>query len=236
MELSHDEHREDICFLCPSAEPPGCGPHTALITHPHTSCQGPFSDFLRIKSTLIPPSIPARNPNYSSWKLLCTIALIPTSPASWRSLEKLREEQDRTPLLSPCSADSRQSPEAQGQGTEEGTLPQPGSEALSKEEGKAPERRDVVITAIDGTNWPAPHFLRQLVSRKSEFQALGAPTEPFCWGWGRQHSCWAGGSDTAQGPASLCDWRPPSHQMSSSAHQPQSWAQPGISPKGLSTQ
>lgn len=120
MELSHDERREDICFCCPSAEPPGRGPHTTLITHPHTSCQGPLSDCLRIKSTLTPPSIPARNPNYSSGKFLCTIALIPTSPASWRSLEKPREEQDRTPLLSACSAHSRQSPEAQGQGQRRG--------------------------------------------------------------------------------------------------------------------
>lgn len=195
MELSHDECREDICFRCPSAEPPGRGPHTALITHPHTSCQGPLSDCLRIKSTLTPPSIAARNPNYSSGKLPCTIALIPTSPASWRSLEKPREEQDRTPLLSACSADSRQSPEAQGQGTEEGTLPQPGSEALSREEGRALERRGVVITAVDGTNWPAPHFLRQWVSRKSEFQALEALLNPFAGGgaatfllsWGLRH-------------------------------------------------
>lgn len=42
--------------------------------------------------------------------------------------------------------------------------------------------KDVVVTAVEGTNWPSIHFLRQQALRKSEFQALVRPLDPSAGG------------------------------------------------------
>lgn len=133
---------------------------------PTRAAPGPRTDCLGVKSTLI---LPGFQPGTHSLSPGSASAPLPSScppplPTPWRRLEKPREGQGGSPLLSPRSADPRQSPEAQRQ-----------AQKHSAERKRGPKMEQ---------SGQHPASLGSGRQGNLGFKPWGAPAEPFCWVWG----------------------------------------------------
>lgn len=150
----------------PSLRAPSQGPRTALIMRPHTSCPRTTHRLPQGQGHIDP----AQDSSQEAIFFLLEV-LLPHCPR---------------PLPLQLPGEGRKSPEKARAGhlcsllTQliQGRAMKPRDRLRSTQQRgrKGPrELTDVVVTAIDGTNRPAPRFLRQRVSRKSGFQTLGSP-------------------------------------------------------------